>query len=216
MKKIFLLLCLFICGCVQAPYQLKVENDLAQYHGQSVYFRTNMRSSYAIEIRRLLSRKFGELGLKTATSAENAELIAIFDVETFYKQENAYKNTSYLNTADDSVLFTDDEEGNSLGFSGNANYIPTKNQTCFSLNVGEKGTSFAQYRSMFCASEIMETEQMLPLIIDVYEQYATYQYINVGIQCFIAKVGSSANCGTANKQNSFAGAALVDRYIVNN
>ena len=121
MKKILLsLLILVLGGCAQDEYRLKINNDLAEDHGKSVYFRSNLRSNYAGQIRRTLSQKFSEMGLKAATSPENADLIAIFDIETFYAQTEAYKNTSYANTEGDSVLFTDQEEANSLDYSGNA------------------------------------------------------------------------------------------------
>ncbi len=214
MKKVFLFLCLGLLACAQDPYRLKIRNDMAQDHGKSVYFRSNMRSTYAMEVRRALSRKFGEIGLKTATTAEDADLIAIFDIETFYKQDTAYKNTSYVNTNDDAVLFTADEEANSLDFSGNANYKPTQNQTCFTMNIGEKGTSYVKYKTMFCAASIMEPEQMLPLVLDVYEQFATYQYADVGIQCFISEDEKTAQCHPLNdRQKAFMDSLWIDSNI---
>ena len=216
MKKIFLLMYLFLAGCATAPYHLKVRNDLANDHGKSVYFRTSMRSTYAMEIRRALSEKLAEIGLKTATSAENADLIAIFDIETFYRQNSPYKNTSYVNTSEDAVLFSDNEEANSLDFSGNANYVPTTDQTCFSLNIGPKATSYVKYNSMFCANKIMEPEQMLPLVLNVYEQYATYQYASIGLKCSLGEDGTTASCQSGKiKRQSYIDIPWLDNYLGN-
>lgn len=216
MKKIYWLMCLFLAGCTGVPYHLNVRNDLAEDHGKSVYFRTNMRSTYAMEIRRELSQKFAEIGLKTATSSENADLIAIFDIETFYRQNLPYKNTSYANTNEDAVLFSDDEEANSLDFSGNANYTPTTDQTCFTLNIGPKATSYVKYNSMFCANKIMEPEQMLPLVLNVYAQYATYQYANIGLKCSLNQNGTEADCQSAKiKRQSYIDIPWVDNYLGN-
>lgn len=215
MKNILLfLLCLIISACAQDPYRLKVRNDMAADHGKSIYFRSNMRSSYAIEIRRALSSKFAEIGMKTATAPENADLIAIFDIETFYKQNEAYKNTSYANTQNDTVLFTDDEEANSLDFSGNANFKVNQDQTCFTMNIGPKGTSYVKYNTSFCAAGIMDAEQMLPLVLNVYDQYATYQYADVGIQCFVDENGQNTRCQPMHdRQQAFMNSLWIDRNI---
>ena len=215
MKKSFLLTALLLAACAQDPYHLKIRNDMALDHGKSIYFRSNMRSSYASEIRRALSNKFSEMGLKTATAPENADLIAIFDIETFYKQDGAYKNKTYANTADDAVLFSDEEEANSLGFSGNANYNPKQDQTCFTMNIGPKATSYIKYNTMFCAAGVMEAEQMLPLVLDVYGQYATYQYADIGLQCFVSADGQKANCGPLHdRQKAFMDSLWNEREII--
>ncbi len=214
MKKTALLICFLLAACAQDPYHLNVRNDLAADHGKSIYFRSNMRSTYAIEIRRALSRKFGEMGIKTATSAENADLIAIFDIETFYKQESPYKNTSYANTNEDAVLFTDDEDAHSLDFSGNANHTVSHDQTCFTMNIGPKGTSYVKYNTMFCANNIMDAEQMLPMVLDVYDQYATYQYADVGIQCFADESGKNTKCHPMHdRQQEFINSLWIDKDI---
>lgn len=213
-KKIFLAICLLLAACAQDPYRLKIRNDMGADHGKSIYFRSNMRSNYAIEIRRALSQKFAEMGMKTATAAENADLIAIFDIETFYKQDEAYKNTSYVNTSDDAVLFTDEEDAHSLDFSGNANMQVNQDKTCFTMSIGPKGTSYVKYHSTFCAAGIMDAEQMLPLVLNVYEQYATYQYTDVGIQCFADENGQNTRCQPMHdRQQAFMNSLWIDRNI---
>lgn len=177
------LLSLLTCGCAQAPYHLKVSNTMADAHGQSIYFRSTLRSSYAGQIRRILSNKFAEIGLKTATSAENADYIAVFDIETFYKPCGDYKNTTLSNTNPHAVLFSADEDSEAMYFSGNANQRVDHDQTCFTLNIGKKGTSRVSYVSMFCAHQVAETENFMPYVLDVYGQYATYRSANVDIQC---------------------------------
>ncbi len=214
MKKILLsLLILVLGGCAQDEYRLKINNDLAEDHGKSVYFRSNLRSNYAGQIRRTLSQKFSEMGLKAATSPENADLIAIFDIETFYAQTEAYKNTSYANTEGDSVLFTDQEEANSLDYSGNANVKVEQDQTCFTVNVGPKGTSFIKYNSSFCYREVMETEDMLPRVLDIYGKYATYQRADVGVQC-IANEDKSISCQPLHdRQQAFVNSFWINKEI---
>lgn len=213
-NKILLLLCLMLASCAQDPYHLKVNNDMASDHGKSIYFRSNMRSAYAIKIRRALSNKFAEMGMKTATAAENADLIAIFDIETFYKQNEAYKNTSYANTQSDTVLFTDDEDAHSLDFSGNANFKVNQDQTCFTMSIGPNGTSYVKYNTSFCAAGIIDAEQMLPLVLNVYDQYATYQYADVGIQCFADENGQNAKCQPMHdRQQAFINSLWIDRNI---
>lgn len=91
-----------LSACAQDPYHLDINNYMSGAHGQSVYYRSNMRTAYAGQIRRVLSNKFKEMGIKPATSAEIADYIAIFDIETFYKQSNekfnpaAFENTEIL------------------------------------------------------------------------------------------------------------------------
>ena len=213
-KAVLFLMCLIIAACAQDPYRLKINNNMTADHGKSIYFRSNMRSTYAVEIRRALSKKFGEMGMKTATAAENADLIAIFDIETFYKQTDAYKNTSYANTENDAVLFTDDEDAHSLDFSGNANFKVNHDQTCFTMNIGPKGTSYIKYATTFCAAGVTETEQMLPLVLNVYDQYATYQYTDVGIQCFSDEDGQNTQCHPLHdRQKAFINSLWIDSNI---
>lgn len=206
--------CLLLISCAQDPYRLKIDNNLGNSHGQSIYFRSNLRSTYAGQIRRALSQKFGEIGMKTATSAENADFIAIFDIETLYHQTDQFKNVSYANTQSDAVLFTDDDEANSLGFSGNANMNVSHDQTCFTLNIGRKGTSAISYGSSFCADEVQETEDMLPKVLDIYQKYATYQQANVGVQCITSADGQTISCDPVHdRQQAFINSLWIDHDI---
>ncbi|MBQ8672162.1 MAG: hypothetical protein IJ525_06550 [Alphaproteobacteria bacterium] len=184
MKKfIYGLMMLSLCSCAQDIYRLQIDNSMSDAHGHSIYFRSNLRSTYASQIRRVLSNKFSESGMKTATSATDADFIGIFDIETFYKQTSGYKNTSYTNTQGDSALFTADEDSASLAYTGNANMIVDADKTCFTLNMGRKDTSKILYNSTFCASGVQEPENILPQILDTYGQYANYQSANVTLQC---------------------------------
>ena len=195
MKKMLMLIMLMeLAACAQDPYHLKINNNLAQDHGKNVYYRSNLRSTYATPLRRVLSEKFGEIGLKPTASLENADLVAIFDIETFYKQTEAYKNTSYANVNSDAVLFTAEEDSDSLGYSGNADVKVDSDQTCFTLSMGPKGTSDVKYKSTFCADKTMEIEDILPQIFDVYSKYATYQYADVGVQCLPDVSGADISC----------------------
>ena len=214
MKKIFVLfICAVLCACAQDPYKLKIDNNMAQNHGQSVYFRSNLRSNYAGQIRRILSKKFGEMGLKTATSAEQADFIAIFDIETFYKQDNAFKNTTYANTQNDTALFTAAEDGTSLDYTGNANKVVNKDQTCFTLNVGRRETSYADYTSSFCSQGVMDTEDMVPLVTDIYGKYANYQMADIGVRCLTNKTGE-VSCDTVHdRQQAFIDSLWIDSEI---
>ncbi len=212
----FMILALIFCltSCAQDPYRLKVKNNLNNSHGQSVYFRSNLRSAYASQIRRTLSQKFGEMGLKTATSAENADYIAIFDIETFYAQDGDYKNTTFVNTQEDGVLFTDQEDANSLGFSGNGNMNVGHDQTCFTLNIGRKGTSNLSYESSFCSAETMETEDMLPRVLDIYGKYATYLQADVGVQCLNNMDNTQISCNPVHdRQQAFINSLWIDHEI---
>ena len=206
MKRVlFLFILMLISACAQDAYRLKVENGIGRYHGQSIYFRSSMRSSFAGQIRRVLSNKFATIGMKTATTAQDADFIAIFDVEPFYKQEKAYKNTSFANTARDMPLFTAQEEGSSLAYTGNANMKVEYDKTCFTLNIGKTETSDVLYASSFCARGIVETEDMLPLITNVYEQYASYGAVDVG----------AVNCQPVrDQQQAFINSLWIDHEIV--
>lgn len=83
MKKLLLLTLCLLSACAQDPYKLEISNNLADDHGQSIYFRSSLRSAYAGQIRRILSKKFGEIGMKTATSAENATLSPFLILKLF-------------------------------------------------------------------------------------------------------------------------------------
>lgn len=205
--------CLVLAACAQDPYRLKIDNNMAGDHGKSIYFRSNLRSSYAGQIRRVLSNKFGEVGMKTATAAEDADFIAIFDIETFYKQTQAYKNTSYANTRSDSALFTAEEEGTSLDYTGNANMAVDRDKTCFTLNIGRRETSIPRYTSSFCAQTTMDTEEMLPLVLDIYGKYGNYQSADVGVQCLTDQDGK-ISCDTVHdRQQAFINSLWVDSDI---
>ena len=97
-KRLIILLALITAACAQDPYRLKINNSLGPEHGKSIYFRSNMRSSYAGQIRNALSKKFADSGMKTATSADNADFIGIFDIETFYAQNGDSAGGTYFKT----------------------------------------------------------------------------------------------------------------------
>lgn len=211
-KNFAVMLCVFLWGCAQDPYHLKIDNNMTGDHGSSIYFRSNLRSSFAGQIRRILSNKFGEIGMKTATAAEDADFIAIFDIETFYKQTKAYKNTSYVNTQSDSALFTA-EEGTSLAYTGNANMVVDHDKTCFTLNIGRRESSVARYTSSFCAETIMEPEEMLPLVLDIYGKYGNYQSADVGVRCLTDQSGK-ISCDTIHDhQQAFVNSLWIDSEI---
>lgn len=213
-KKTLGIVLFVLCACAQDPYHLKIDNQMAAQHGKSIYFRSSMRSNYAGQVRRVLSNKFSESGMRTATAAENADLIAIFDIETFYKNSGEYKNTSYANTINDSALFTAQEDGNSLSYSGNANMVVNRDQTCFTLNIGQKETSYAMYTSSFCAYDVKETEEMLPLVLDIYGKYANYQSADVGVQC-LTSVNNDVSCDAVHdRQQAFINSLWIDHDIV--
>ncbi len=214
MKKLLVIaLAFLVSACAQDPYKLKVANSLADAHGQSVYFRSSLRSSYAAQIRRMLSKKFGEIGLKTATSAENADFIAIFDIETFYKQSGKYKDAGYANTAGNEVLFSSDENSSAQYFSGNANLQTNRDETCFTLNIGRKDTSRIAYTSSFCADTTYETEEFLPYVLDIYAKYATYASANVGVQCLTSPEGEISCNPVHDRQQAFINSLWIEQQI---
>lgn len=212
MKKLFLLTFCLLSACAQDPYKLKISNTLADDHGQSIYFRSSLRSSYAGQIRRVLSNKFGEIGMKTATSAENADFIAIFDIETFYKQNEKYKDASYANNST-GFLFSADENSSSQYFSGNANIQTDRDKTCFTLNIGRKDTSTVVYSSTFCADTTYETEDFLPLVLDVYGKYGNYTTANVGVQCITSPDGNVDCNPIHDRQQAFINSLWIERQI---
>ena len=212
MKKLLLLTLCLLSACAQDPYKLEISNNLADDHGQSIYFRSSLRSAYAGQIRRILSKKFGEIGMKTATSAENADFIAIFDIETFYKQSGKYKDASYANNST-GFLFSGDENSSSHYFSGNANMQTDRDETCFTLNIGRKDTSRVVYSSTFCADTTYETEEFLPLVLDVYSKYGNYTTENVGVQCVTSPEGDVACNPIHDRQQAFINSLWIDRQI---
>ena len=212
MKKLLLLAICLLTACAQDPYKLKISNTLADDHGQSIYFRSSLRSSYAGQIRRVLSKKLGEIGMKTAASAETSDFIAIFDIETFYKQSGKYKDAAYANNST-GVLFSSDENASSQYFSGNANMQTDRDQTCFTLNIGRKDTSNIVYASTFCADATYETEDFLPLVLDVYSKYGNYTTANVGIQCMTNPEGKVACDPIHDRQQAFINSLWIDRQI---
>lgn len=212
MKKLLLLAICLLTACAQDPYKLKISNTLADDHGQSIYFRSSLRSSYAGQIRRVLSKKLGEIGMKTAASAETSDFIAIFDIETFYKQSGKYKDAAYANNST-GVLFSSDENASSQYFSGNANMQTDRDQTCFTLNIGRKDTSNIVYASTFCADTTYETEDFLPLVLDVCSKYGNYTTANVGIQCMTNPEGKVACDPIHDRQQAFINSLWIDRQI---
>lgn len=213
-KSLLLFLSLIVCACVQDPYHLKVSSAMGNEHGQSIYFRSNMRSTYASQIRRVLGQKFGEIGMKTATSAENADFIAIFDVETFYANSGTYANTSYNNTANDAPLFTDSVDGNTLDYSGNANMTVNKDKTCFTLKMGRKNTSNLSYDSSFCADAVEDIEDMLPKILDIYGKYGNYERADIGVQC-LSDVNGNVSCDPIrDRHKAFVNSLWIDSNII--
>lgn len=216
MKK-FLWLFAFIAlsACAQDPYRLKIENTMADAHGQSVYYRSSLRSNYAGQIRRVLSNKMGEIGLKTATSAEIADYIGIFDIETFYAQNGEKFNPdAFKQINENAYLFSDDESSESMYFSGNANVVVDHDKTCFTLKIGPKGTSVVRYSSSFCADRVLDTEEMLPLVLDIYGKYANYQQADVGVQCR-RNEASDVSCDVMyDRQKAFMNNLWMDKDIV--
>lgn len=212
MKKLLLLAICLLTACAQDPYKLKISNTLADDHGQSIYFRSSLRSSYAGQIRRVLSKKLGEIGMKTAASVETSDFIAIFDIETFYKQSGKYKDAAYANNST-GVLFSSDENASSQYFSGNANMQTDRDQTCFTLNIGRKDTSNIVYASTFCADTTYETEDFLPLVLDVYSKYGNYTTANIGIQCMTNPEGKVACDPIHDRQQAFINSLWIDRQI---
>lgn len=212
---------LFFCGliallsaCAQDPYHLSIDNYMAGAHGKSVYYRSNMRSAYAGQIRRILSNKFGEMGLKPATSVEHADYVAIFDVETFYKQgTEKFNPAAFGNSENKAILFSDAEDGESLAFSGNANVSVDSDKTCFTLKIGPKGTSRIAYDSSFCADGVQDVEEMLPKILSVYSKYATYQKADIGVNCSQNEAGEIFCNAINDRQQEFINSLWIDHSI---
>lgn len=215
MKKFLIILCgVMFAACAQDPYRLKISNNMAQEHGKSIYFRSNMRSSYAGKIRSALSKKFADSGMKTATAADVADFIGVFDVETFYKQDDVSQSGTYFKTQnDDMPLFAASENESAMAYSGNANMVVDHDQTCFTLKIGRKNTSSVLYSSSFCAGEVVDTENMVPMVESIYGKYANYQSADVGVQCFSGMDGQ-ADCDTVHdRQQAFINSLWVDSEI---
>lgn len=212
-RTILILLSLCIAACAQDPYRLKVNSNMAKEHGQSIYFRSNMRSTYASQIRRVLSKKFGEIGMQTATSAENADFIGIFDVETLYADSGTSSYTAYKKSTENTPLFTDSEDSHMLDFSGNENMKVDKDKTCFTLRIGRKNTSNSSYDSSFCADAVEDTEDMLPKIVDIYNKYGNYESADIGVQC-LSDVQGQISCDVIHdRQKAFINSLWIDSAI---
>ena len=218
MKKYFMvLLAVMTAACAQDPYRLKISNNMGAEHGKSIYFRSNLRSSYAGQIRGVLSKKFGESGMKTATAAENADFIGIFDIETFYKQDGAVQSKTYFKTQnDDMPLFSSSENESAMAYSGNTDMNVDHDKTCFTLKIGRKDSSFIMYSSSFCSGEITETEEMVPMVMSIYGKYGNYQSADVGVQCFTSTEGQ-VDCDTVHdRQQAFINSLWIDKEISEN
>lgn len=214
MKKAFLIFAgLLLSACAQDPYRLKISSTMAREHGQSVYFRSGMRSNYAAELRKMLSRKFGEIGMKTATSAENADFIAIFDIDTVYKSNDSGGVRTLAVGNDDIPLFADGLDGRTQDYASNPEIKADRDKTCFTLKIGRKNTSSASYDSYFCSDVAEETEDMLPKILNVYGKYGNYESANIGMQC-LADAGGKVECNPVRDQRqAFINSLWIDYDI---
>ena len=216
MKKMMIVLAgIILSACAQDPYRLKISNTLAQEHGQSVYFRSGMRSNYAADIRRMLSKKLGEIGMKTATSAENADFIAIFDIDTIYKADTdgGVRNFTNADSAGGIPLFADGLDGRTADYSDNREIKADRDKTCFTLKIGRKNTSSASYDSYFCSGTTEETEDMLPKIADVYEKYGSYQSADIGMQCLTDATGKVSCNPVRDQRKAFINSLWIDHEI---
>ncbi|MBQ8481574.1 MAG: hypothetical protein IJ532_03485 [Alphaproteobacteria bacterium] len=213
-KYLIVLTIMLLSACAQDPYRLKISNNMGAEHGKSIYFRSNLRSSYAGQIRGVLSKKFGESGMKTATSTETADFIGIFDIETFYKQEKNYESATYFKSQNsEAPLFSSAENDTAMAYSGNTDMVVDHDKTCFTLKIGRKDSSFILYSSSFCAGEIMETENMVPLAMDIYGKYGNYQSADVGVQCFDS-IDGKVSCDTVHdRQQAFINSLWIDKEI---
>ena len=211
-KSLMLLLSVsFLAACAQDPYRLKINNSMRQEHGKSIYFRSNMRSSYAGQIRSALSKRFALQGLKTATLAANADFIAIFDVENFYPQNE--NNTTFVSSVDTAPLFTSDDESTSMDYTGNSNIKVDREQTCFTLKIGPKDTSVVKYSSTLCTGEIYETEDFIPQIIDIYSKYGNYESADIGVQCLEKNDGNISCDPVHDRQQAFINSLWINSEI---
>lgn len=210
-KNLLMVLCLLLSACAQSPYRLKISNRMANNHGSSVYLRSNMRSGYAMQIRQVLSRKFSEIGIRTATSADIADFVGIFDIETFYPQEKHSKLPITLNTT--GPLFASADEGNSLDSAGNDNMVVDREKTCFTLKIGRKDTSKVEYDSSFCSQTMEETEDMLQKVLNIYDKYASYDSADISVQC-LNNTGGTFDCeAVTDKKKAFINSLWIDSNI---
>lgn len=172
-----------------------------------------MRSNYAGEIRRMLSHKLGEIGMKTATSAENADFIAIFDIDTIYKSNDTGGVRTLAANNTDIPLFADGLDGQTQDYIGNPEIKADRDKTCFTLKIGRKNTSSAVYDSYFCSDVTEETEDMLPKILDVYNKYGSYESANIGMQC-LADASGKVSCDPVRDQRqAFIKSLWIDHEI---
>ena len=213
-KSLIVLLAIISAACAQDPYRLKINNDLSGEHGKSIYFRSNLRSEYAGKIRGVLSKKFADSGMKTAASADSADFIGIFDIETFYKQDGDSQSRTYFKTQDDDMpLFAASENESAMAYSGNSDMTVDHDKTCFTLKIGRKDSSFVMYSSSFCAGEIVDTENMVPMAMSIYGKYGNYQSTDVGVQCFTSADGQ-VDCDTVHdRQQAFIDSLWIDSEI---
>ena len=86
-------------------------------------------------------------------------------------------------------------------------------KTCFTLKIGRKDTSTVSYTSDFCARGIVETENMLPMVLNIYEQYASYGAIDVAMQC-MENADRVMNCqAVRDRRQSFINSLWIDHQI---
>ena len=218
MKKYLMMLpFMILAACAQDPYRLKISNNIGSEHGKSIYFRSNLRSSYAGQIRGVLSKKFGESGMKTATAADNADFIGIFDIETFYRQDEVAQSGTYFKSQDNDLpLFSSSENESAMASSGNSDMVVDHDKTCFTLKIGRRDSSFIMYSSSFCSGEITETEEMVPMVKSIYGKYGNYQSADVGVQCFTSTDGQ-VDCDTVHdRQQAFINSLWIDKDISEN
>ena len=91
--------------------------------------------------------------------------------------------------------------------------IVDHDKTCFTLKMGPKGTSRILYSSSFCADGVLDSEEMLPAVIDVYSKYATYQSANTGVRCLQNEAGE-VSCNAINdRQQEFINSLWIERSI---
>lgn len=205
------LISLMLAACAQDPYRLKIDNNLGSEHGKSIYFRSSMRSSLAGPLRGTLSKKFAESGMRTATSADIADFIGVFDIETFYKQS---EDRTYFKTQEtEQPLFSSAENGTAMSYSGNGDMKTDHDKTCFTLKIGRKNSSSVMYSSSFCAAGVKETEDMAAAAVSIYGKYGNYRSADAGVQCY-EDVSGKFDCDTVHdRQQAFINSLWIDKEI---